>query len=154
MSYNSVDIFTDGACSGNPGPAGVGVVILHDGKVIQEISRSIGLATNNIAEYTALIDGLQEALRLQAKAVRVKTDSELMAKQLNGIYAVKHDNIKPLFEQIKQLIAQFSSVEIAHIPREQNKAADKLSRQAILRANSDGRPDVTDVREESPSSKG
>ena len=146
-------IFTDGGCSGNPGPAAIGVVIFKDGKVIKEISKAIGEATNNIAEYTAVIYALQEALILKAKEVLVKTDSELMARQLNGQYAVKHANIKPLFEQVKHLCSGFKSVEVVHVPREQNAQADGLARNA-LKASRDGRPDAFGVGEESPSSKG
>ena len=148
-----LEIFTDGACSGNPGPAGIGVVIKRDGKVVKEISKPIGQATNNIAEYSALIYALQEALILKANEVSVKSDSELMCQQVAGIYKVKHENIKPLFEQIKHLCSGFKSVKVVHVPREQNAAADRLARNA-LKTGQDGRSDVLDVGEESPSSKG
>ncbi len=130
MSFK-LEIFTDGACSGNPGPAGVGVVIKHDGKVIKEISRPIGDATNNIAEYTALIYALQEALVLKAHEVTVKADSELMCRQVNGKYVVRHENIKPLFEQVKNLAAGFKRFRLEHVRREANQEADKLSREAV-----------------------
>jgi ribonuclease HI len=148
-----LEIFTDGACSGNPGPAAVGVVIKNEGKTIKEISRSIGNATNNIAEYTAMIDALQEALALKADEVFVKTDSELMYKQIIGKYKVKHDGIKPLFDQVVQLVKGFKRAEFQHVPREQNTEADKLARLG-LKTNQDDRPDAKGVREESPSSKG
>ena len=146
-------IFTDGGCSGNPGPAAIGVVITKNGAVIREISKVIGEATNNIAEYTAVIYALQEALILKARDVLVKTDSELMARQLNGQYAVKHGHIKPLFDQVKHLYPGFRSVEVVHVPREENARADRLARRA-LKANQDGRSDAFGVGEESPSSKG
>ncbi len=151
-----LEIFTDGACSGNPGPAGIGVVIKRDGKVVKEISRPIGQATNNIAEYTALIYALQEALILKAQEIDVYTDSELMCKQVGGEYAVKHGNIKPLFEQVKHLATGFKRFALKFTPREGNVEADRLSRQAIKikLTGQDGRPSVTDGREESPSSKG
>ena len=115
-----LEIFTDGGCSGNPGPAAIGVVIKDGAKTIKTLSRAIGQGTNNIAEYTALIVALQEALILKADEVSVKTDSELMCKQVCGAYAVKHENIKPLFDQVKHLVTGFKSFQIAHVPREQN----------------------------------
>ena len=126
-----LEIFTDGACSGNPGPAGIGVVIKHGGAVIREISKPIGQGTNNIAEYTALIYALQEALILKAEEVIVKSDSELMCQQVAGLYKVKHEHIKPLFEQVKHLSMGFKHFRLEHVRREQNVEADKLSRQGI-----------------------
>ena len=111
-----LEIYTDGACSGNPGPAGIGVVVKKNGQVIKEISKFIGQATNNIAEYTALIYALREALVLKADEVLVRTDSELMYKQVAGEYAVKHDNIKPLFEQVQHLRAGLKQFQLEHSP--------------------------------------
>lgn len=155
MSYK-LEIFTDGACSGNPGPAGVGVVIKHDGKVVREIAKYIGHATNNIAEYSALIYGLQEALILKADEVAVKSDSELLCKQISGEYKVKHEHIKPLYEQVKHLASGFKRFKLEHIRREFNKEADQLSRQGITEGlkGQDGRPAAAGSGEESPSSKG
>ena len=149
-----LEIFTDGGCSGNPGPAAIGVVIQESGKTIRTLSRAIGQGTNNIAEYTALIVALQEALILKADEVSVKADSELMCKQVSGAYAVKHENIKPLFAQVKHLITGFKSFQITHVPREQNAEADALVRQVLKKAGQDGRSDAYGVGEESPSSKG
>ena len=149
-----LEIFTDGGCSGNPGPAAIGVVIRQGAKTIKTLSRAIGQGTNNIAEYTALIVALQEALILKADEVSVKTDSELMCKQVSGAYAVKHENIKPLFDQVKHLVTGFKSFQIAHVPREQNSEADALVRQVLKKAGQDGRSDAYGVGEESPSSKG
>jgi len=149
-----LEIFTDGGCSGNPGPAAIGVVIKDGPKIVKTLSRAIGMGTNNIAEYTALIVALQEALILKADEVSVKTDSELMCKQLDGIYKVKHENIKPLFEQVKHLVTGFKSFQIKHVPREQNAQADALVRQVLKKASQDGRCDAHGVAEESPSSKG
>ena len=148
-----LEIFTDGACSGNPGPAAIGVVIKSEGTTIKEISHFIGNATNNIAEYTALIWALQEALGLQADEVFVKTDSELMYRQIIGKYKVKHEGIKPLFEKVGSLVVRFKRAEFKHVPREQNQEADKLARLG-LKLSQDGRPDAKGVGEESPSSKG
>ena len=149
-----LEIFTDGGCSGNPGPAAIGVVIKGNGAIVKTISKYIGQGTNNIAEYTALIYALQEALILKADEVDIKTDSQLMQKQVVGEYAVKHEGIKPLFEQVKHLMAGFKKVNIQHVPREQNCEADLLVRQAIKKASQDDRPDANGVGEESPSSKG
>ncbi len=149
-----LQIFTDGGCSGNPGPAAIGVVIKDGAKTVKTLSRSIGQGTNNIAEYTALIVALQEALILKADEVSVNTDSELMARQVSGAYAVKHENIKPLFEQVKHLVTGFKKFHIAHVPRGQNSEADALVRQVLKKASQDGRSDAYGVGEESPSSKG
>jgi ribonuclease HI len=149
-----LEIYTDGGCSGNPGQAAIGVVIKSGTKTLKTISRAIGHGTNNIAEYTALIVALQEALILKADEVSVKTDSELMSKQVSGAYAVKHENIKPLFAQVKHLVTGFKKFQIAHVPREQNSEADALVRQVFKKAGQDGRSDAYGVGEESPSSKG
>ena len=134
-----LEIFTDGGCSGNPGPAAIGVVIKEGGKTVKTLNRAIGQGTNNIAEYTALIVALQEALILKADEVSVKTDSELMCMQVCGKYAVKHENIKPLFSQVKHLVTGFKSFHIAHVPREENSEADALVRQVLKKAGQDGR---------------
>jgi ribonuclease HI len=149
-----LEIFTDGGCSGNPGEAAIGVVIKKGTKTVKTLSRAIGQGTNNTAEYTALIVALQEALILKADEVSVKTDSELMCKQVTGAYAVKHENIKPLFDQVRHLVTGFRSFQIAHVPREQNSEADALVRQVFKKAGQDGRSDAHGVGEESPSSKG
>ena len=149
-----LEIFTDGGCSGNPGEAAIGVVIKDGAKTVKTLGLSIGQGTNNIAEYTALIYALQEALILKADEVSVKTDSELMCKQVSGAYKVKHENIKPLFVQVKHLVAGFKSFKITHVPREQNSEADALVRQVFKKVSQDGRSDAYGVGEESPSSKG
>ncbi len=149
-----LEIFTDGGCSGNPGPAAIGVVIKNGAKTVKTLNRAIGQGTNNIAEYTALIVALQEAVILKADEVSVKTDSELMCQQVRGKYAVKHENIKPLFDQVKHLVTGFKKFQIAHVPREQNSEADALVRQVLKKAGQDGRCDANGVAEESPSSKG
>ena len=149
-----LEIFTDGGCSGNPGEAAIGVVIKNGGKTVKTLALSIGQGTNNIAEYKGLIYALQEALILKADEVSVKTDSELMCKQVSGEYKVKHENIKPLFVQVKHLVTGFKSFRITHVPREQNTEADALVRQVLKKAGQDGRSDAYGVGEESPSSKG
>jgi ribonuclease HI len=131
LLMNKLELFIDGACKGNPGPGGVGVVIRQDGKVIKEISRYIGYTTNNIAEYTALIFGLQESLILRAESVKVNTDSQLMYRQLKKTYKVKHPNIIGLYNQAIQLAGGFKEFSINHINRERNTEADKLATLAI-----------------------
>ncbi len=127
-----IDIYVDGGSRGNPGPAGIGCVLYDESrKKIKDFYKYIGLATNNIAEYNAVIYGLQEALFQKIDEARLFLDSELVAQQLEGEYRVKDAKIKPLFEQALHLISGFKKVEIKHIDREKNKEADKLVNKAI-----------------------
>ncbi len=125
-------VYIDGAARGNPGDAGIGIVI-NDGQnqKIRQLYKYIGQTTNNIAEYTALIFGLQEALILGLKDLVVHSDSELLAKQLRGEYRVKNSNLKPYYEQFLHLKTGFNNLEIRQIGRGQNREADKLANQAI-----------------------
>ena len=149
-----IEIFTDGACSGNPGAAGIGVVIKKDGKTVKELSRMIETATNNIAEYMAVIYGLQAALILRADDVVLNTDSELLFKQVKGEYKVKNPNIKVLFDQVKHLASGFKDLKFKQIPREQNNDADKLAKGAIKKRQAKAVALEFNFGEESPSSKG
>lgn len=132
-------MFCDGACSGNPGDSGVGVAIdLSDEDAVAlnkdksyTISEYIGTATNNIAEYSALIRGLEKAGSLGIKRIKVFLDSELVVKQLKGVYKVKNKNLIPLWQQAKDLLKNFESCKIAHVPREMNAEADSLARKAV-----------------------
>jgi ribonuclease HI len=124
-------IFTDGAARGNPGPAGIGVVIKSAGKVVLEVSDYIGKTTNNVAEYTACLRGLTEALLLGAKEAELFADSELMVKQIRGEYKVKNEGLSPLFHHLKALIGKFKKFSITHQVREENKHADELANQGI-----------------------
>ena len=125
-------LYTDGCCRGNPGPAGIGVVIKdHRKKILKELSEYIGEATNNIAEYSALIRGLKAAGGLGAEEITVFMDSELVVKQLNRDYRVKDDGMKELFRQTLEILKDFKSFEIKHIDRSKNKEADKLANKAI-----------------------
>ncbi|HOW42930.1 MAG TPA: ribonuclease HI family protein [Candidatus Omnitrophota bacterium] len=128
---NKLDIYIDGASKGNPGPSGIGVIILKDGQSIRTISRYIGTATNNIAEYSALIAALEESLLLKAEQLTIKSDSELLCRQLNRQYKVKSEHIRGLFEQATRLISGFKHVSVCHIPREENAGADKLATRAV-----------------------
>ena len=132
MKNKTLTIYIDGGARGNPGPAGIGVVIMDERKKkIKELYKYIGEATNNIAEYNALVYGLEEALILAPDKVVVKMDSELVARQLSGDYRVKNEEIKPLFEKAIGILKQFKAFEIKHIDREKNKDADKLVNKAI-----------------------
>jgi len=128
-----VIIHTDGASRGNPGKAGIGVVIYDKDKkdVLVEIAEYIGETTNNVAEYKALIRALEEAQKLACKKISIYTDSDLLVKQFNGIYRVKHENLQPLFAQVKNLTGNFEQVKVEHVRREYNKEADKLANKGI-----------------------
>ncbi|MAG28611.1 ribonuclease H [bacterium] len=124
-------IYTDGGARGNPGPAGIGVYITEKGKKIKEISEYIGKATNNQAEYKALIRGLEEAKKLKADEVNVVMDSELIVKQMNQEYKVKDKNLASLFVRAWNLINEFQSYTVKHVVRSKNKKADDLVNHAI-----------------------
>lgn len=127
-------IYTDGASRGNPGDAAIGVrLCAPDGTVVEEIAEPIGRATNNVAEYTALIRGLERARALGARRVRVLTDSELMVRQVGGIYTVKNEGLLPLFRAARSLLAGFERASVDHIPRERNRDADRLANLALDR---------------------
>lgn len=128
----TIKIYTDGGSRGNPGPAAGAFVLLDENKKqLCAQAKFIPVATNNIAEYTALVEALKKAKLLGAGSVKIFSDSELMVKQINGDYKVKSDNIRQLFEQCLDSLADFQSWQINYIPREKNKIADKLVNRAI-----------------------
>ena len=128
----SIEIFVDGASKGNPGPSGIGFVFVDEKKsIVKKLFKFIGNATNNIAEYAALIYGLQEALIDRYENVTVKSDSELMTKQLRGEYRVKNENLRPYYEQFLHLSRGFNKVEVVSISRGDNSLADKLANRAV-----------------------
>lgn len=131
-----MEIYIDGASKGNPGPAGIGVVVCRDGEVVNNISSYIGETTNNLAEYTALIYGLQEALVQKAESVKLYSDSQLLCRQLTGEYKVRDERIKGLYNQALHLIAAIKHLDVEHICRERNKGADKLANLAVKKARS------------------
>lgn len=131
MKNKTLSIYTDGASRGNPGPAGIGVVIFDGRKKIKELYKYIGESTNNVAEYRALALGLEEAHALKAHEVIVNLDSELVVKQLTGEYRVKDSALKALFGKSVRLLSEFAHFEIRHVTREKNHAADKLANKAI-----------------------
>ncbi len=127
----SLTFYTDGASSGNPGPAGIGIVIFDaQDRQVGKVSQYVGETTNNIAEYSAVIRALKIAVYFQAKSVRVRTDSELVVRQINGQYRVKHEGLIPLFEQVTELMKKIPSVKVEYVPREQNQKADFLAKKA------------------------
>jgi ribonuclease HI len=128
MQHKKLVIFTDGGAEPNPGKAGIGIVIKDEqDRTISTVSRSIGFATNNQAEYRAIITALEKAVRMGAEEVALRSDSELVVRQINGRYRVKNAELKPLYQQVKELQGRFKSFKIAHVSREQNREADSLS---------------------------
>ena len=134
----SVHLYADGASRGNPGDAGIGVVIRIPSAAGEErdvtVEEPIGKATNNEAEYKALIRGLEECRRLGLGCVRAHLDSELVVRQLNGRYRVKDRKLLPLYIRAKELLESFRRIEIVHIRREENKIANNLAQNAARRA--------------------
>jgi ribonuclease HI len=129
---DKLTIFTDGAARGNPGPAAIGCVIKDEkGNVVGSISRCLGVTTNNQAEYRAIAAALEKALSLCANHVALYSDSELVVKQINGQYKVKHAALRPLYLEVTKLAASFKSFKISNIPREHNKEADALANMAL-----------------------
>ena len=126
-----LQIFVDGAARGNPGDAGIGIVIRQNKKTILRISDYIGKTTNNVAEYMALIRALEEVLLLGHDQADVVSDSELLVKQLKGEYKVKNQGLLPLFHHLKSLIKRFKHFDIQHTFREGNKEADQLANKGI-----------------------
>ena len=132
MEKNKLVIFTDGGARGNPGPAAIGVVVGD-----HSYSEAIGETTNNVAEYKAVIFGLKKAKHLLSgeKAagteIEVRSDSELIVNQLNGEYKVKEEDLKPLFVDVWNLRQDFKNVTFKHIPREENRGADRLVNRAL-----------------------
>jgi ribonuclease HI len=127
-----VVVHVDGGARGNPGPAAAGAVVSTPaGEVLDEAAEAIGVATNNVAEYRGLLLGLQLARALGASEVEVVNDSELVAKQVNGVYKVKHPDMKPLHAAALQALRGFERWTIRSVPRAQNAAADALVNQAL-----------------------
>jgi len=125
-------VHVDGGSRGNPGPAAAAAVLsTPDGDVVGEAMETIGVATNNVAEYRALLLGLRKARELGADEVEVVNDSELIAKQVNGAYKVKHADMKPLYQEAMSALRQFADWSIRSVPRAENADADALVNQAL-----------------------
>jgi ribonuclease HI len=132
MSESGVlTIFTDGAARGNPGPAAFAYIIEQNGAPPIEAKGTLGRTTNNVAEYTALVRGLEHAARLGGRKVLVNSDSELLVKQMNGEYQVKSDDLRTLYKQAKILCQRFDAVTIRHVRRAVNSRADRLCNEAL-----------------------
>jgi ribonuclease HI len=128
-------IYADGGARGNPGPAAIGAVVLDPSTDpparLATVSESIGVATNNVAEYRALIAALEAARRFPAQRARIRLDSQLLVRQLEGRYRVKQPHLRPYFERARELLAEYEDVDIAHVRREENTEADALVNAAL-----------------------
>jgi probable phosphoglycerate mutase len=128
-------VHSDGGARGNPGPAGIGAVVTDPStsppEVVATVSESIGTATNNVAEYRALIAGVDAARRLGAREVEVRADSKLVVEQLAGRWRVKQAHLRPLHAQALELLGGFDGFELLHVPREENADADALANAAM-----------------------
>jgi len=131
----TVRIFCDGGSRGNPGPAGIGAVVLDASRepatVIATVSEAIGIATNNVAEYQALISGLEAAADFGARRVEVRADSQLIIRQLEGRYRVKNQGLQPLYRRAMELLRGYAEVDLQHVYREENTEADALVNAAL-----------------------
>src|SRR5207248_3743115 len=125
-------VHTDGASRGTPAPAAIGVVIQDpQGRVLLELGEALQRTTNNVAEYTAVIRALERARELGARRVRCLMDSQLVVRQLNGSYKVKHADMLPLYRRVLELVQAFDDVNFSHVPREMNAEADRLANSAL-----------------------
>src|SRR5437016_4230255 len=131
MTPTELTIYTDGAARGNPGPAAWAYIITQDGAPNIVEAEHLGSTTNNIAEYTALVRALERATELGAKRLRIRSDSELLVKQMSGEYRVKNEQLRVLHQQAKRLCAPFDSVMITHVPRAANSDADRLCNEVL-----------------------
>ena len=128
-------VYVDGASSGNPGPCGCAAVVkTPGGETVYEKARAFGPATNNVAEYQGLLLGLEVAAALNARRLTIRSDSQLMVRQLAGEYRVKSAHLKPLCRRARKMLSPFETVEIEQIPRGENKEADALARKALEKA--------------------
>src|SRR5262249_746976 len=132
---DTAKMYIDGAARGNPGPAAYAVVLTRPGEPVIEEAATIGTATNNVAEYTALVEGLELAAEFGVRKLAVFSDSELLVKQMNGEYRVKNPDLLELYQEAKRLAAGFEKITIAHVRREQNARADQIGNDAL-----DGKP--------------
>ena len=132
MTPDEVVVWTDGGARGNPGPAGYGVVVTTPGgEVLAQLAEGIGWATNNVAEYRGAIAGLEQALALGARRVRVRADSLLVVNQQKGLWRVRNEALRTLSSEARRLAGQFERVVWEHVPRERNRHADALANRAM-----------------------
>jgi ribonuclease HI len=128
---SSATAHVDGGARGNPGPAGYGVRITRDDGSVVDLKESIGIATNNVAEYNGLLAALRWAADTGVQSFHVKADSELMVKQMRGEYRVKNPGLQPLYAEAQRLAARIGRVTFEHVRREQNQDADRLANEAM-----------------------
>jgi ribonuclease HI len=134
-------LYADGAARGNPGPAGSGALLLDEGgQRLAELALPLGHATNNVAEYRALILGLEEARRRGVDEIDIRMDSMLVVRQMQGLWKIKHPGLRPLALRAGALLAEFAKRNIEHIPREENWRADALANRAIDEGSVSGGP--------------
>lgn len=143
-------LHTDGGARGNPGPAAIGIVIRIEGREPLHIGEALGDATNNVAEYRALLRGLQEAKSLGVTELECRLDSELVVKQLNREYKVRERTLAPLFVQVWNLAQGFRSVRFVAVPRSENREADRLVNRALAKAGHPKRPAFGEPRMSTP----
>ncbi|NJD52115.1 MAG: ribonuclease HI family protein [Candidatus Methanoperedens sp.] len=124
-------LFFDGGCRGNPGPMAIGAVLLDNGKKVGEISKNIGIGTNNIAEWKALIEGLKLAHDHECKELEVRGDSQLIIRQISGRYQVKSDNLIPLFNEARKLCNTFKKINFKWVKRDENSYTDSMVNKAL-----------------------
>lgn len=124
-------LYCDGASRGNPGPGAYGFVLWENGEVLFSQGARMGVVTNNVAEYEGLLKGLEKSIELGASEISIRSDSQLLVRQLLGEYKVKAAHIIPLVQKAKKLLSVFKKVEISHIPREENSLADALCNEAL-----------------------
>ncbi len=124
-------LYFDGACRGNPGPMAIGIVLLENGKKVKEVSKRLGKGTNNIAEWSALIEGLKLAKTHGCEVLEVRGDSQLIIRQITGRYMVKSENLIPLFNEAKKLCCNFEKIGFKWVKREENTDTDALSNSAL-----------------------
>jgi len=134
-------IHTDGAARGNPGPAGLGAILrdAETGETLAELATFLGVRTNNVAEWSAVEAALDEALRMGATHVDLRMDSELVARQIAGIYKVKHPDLKPIHARVMAQLSTLDGYTVSHVPRALNGDADRLSNVAIDQVRDGGR---------------
>lgn len=135
-------ICTDGGAKGNPGPAACAAVLktADDGQIVLDRGKYLGNATNNVAEYEGVLLGLELAAELGAEAIEIRSDSELLVRQVTGVYKVKNAGLRPLYERVLAALKPFARVEIRHVPRGENVEADALVNETIRRHRGKGRP--------------
>jgi len=150
--FDELHVYVDGAARGNPGPAAIGVVVLtREGRKVASFGEAIGEATNNFAEYTALVHALRLLSVFEVDRLRIYTDSELMASQVNGDYQVKEKTLRSLYAQVLSMLRRYREYEVVHISRESNTGADILANRAL---NEGGLPERKPPAKKPPPSEG